>query len=263
MRSPLSTQAEAEAPHQKAFAAYIRRGEEDGFRGLALEEKAIAVADGGFLMPNQVAESVQGALRASGSLRAVANVVQVESLTYEVLVETGDTGTAWSNDVAATVETGNANIARVSVPLHELSAMPKASQRLLDDAAFDVEAWLAERIADKFARSEAAAFIIGDGVAKPSPIPSGRASHKAWRNSGAMCASRPAPCSWATDGCRHIITPMMQMIARVHTLLPSATAPNVCALRWPASRVSIRFMPIADNWPSTRGAARRRVSASS
>ena len=70
-------------------------------------------------------------------------MVQVESLTYEVLVETGDTGTAWSNDVAATVETGNANIARVSVPLHELSAMPKASQRLLDDAAFDVEAWLA------------------------------------------------------------------------------------------------------------------------
>ena len=45
--------------------------------------------------------------------------------------------------------------------------MPKASQRLLDDSAFDIEGWLAGRIADKFARSEADAFINGDGVDKP------------------------------------------------------------------------------------------------
>ena len=45
---------------------------------------------------------------------------------------------------------------------------PKASQRLLDDSAFDIEGWLAGRIADKFARAEAASFIInGDGVDKP------------------------------------------------------------------------------------------------
>jgi HK97 family phage major capsid protein len=46
--------------------------------------------------------------------------------------------------------------------------MPKASQRLLDDAAFDIEGWLAGRIADKFARAEAAAFVSGDGVNKPT-----------------------------------------------------------------------------------------------
>ncbi|MBT8474385.1 MAG: phage major capsid protein, partial [Alphaproteobacteria bacterium] len=36
-----------------------------------------------------------------------------------------------------------------------------------DDSAFDIEGWLADRIADKFARSEAAAFVSGDGVNKP------------------------------------------------------------------------------------------------
>jgi len=46
--------------------------------------------------------------------------------------------------------------------------LPKASQRLLDDTAFDIDSWLAGRIADKFARSEAAAFINGDGVDKPT-----------------------------------------------------------------------------------------------
>lgn len=169
-RSPLSTEAEAEAPHQKAFAAYVRSGDEDALRGLAIEQKAISVADGGFLMPPQVADSVQAALRGAGSLRAIANVVQVEGSTYDVLVETGDTGTAWSNDIAATAETATANIARITVPLHELSAMPKASQRLLDDAAFDVETWLAERIADRFGRAEAAAFISGNGTDKPKGV---------------------------------------------------------------------------------------------
>ena len=169
-RSPLAIEANAEAPHQKAFAAYVRSGEEDGLRGLAIEQKAISVADGGFLMPNQVAENVQNALRANGSLRAVANVVQVESLTYDVLVETGDTGTAWSNDIAATAESANAGLQRISIPLNELSAMPKASQRLLDDAAFDVEAWLSDRIAERFGRAEAAAFITGNGTDKPKGV---------------------------------------------------------------------------------------------
>jgi len=46
--------------------------------------------------------------------------------------------------------------------------LPKASQRLLDDSAFDIEGWLAGRIADKFARAEAASFISGDGADKPT-----------------------------------------------------------------------------------------------
>ena len=38
----------------------------------------------------------------------------------------------------------------------------------MDDAAFDIESWLAGRIAEKFARAEAAAFVSGDGIDKPT-----------------------------------------------------------------------------------------------
>lgn len=169
-RAPLSASAEVAAPHQKAFNAYLRSGDDDGLRGLAIEEKALSVAsDGGFLAAPTVAETVQQALRSSASLRRVANVVTVESAVYEVLVEKGELGAGWATEAAAT-ETATNGIDRISIPVHELSAMPKASQRLLDDAAFDVEGWLAERIAEKFARSEAAAFINGDGVDKPRGI---------------------------------------------------------------------------------------------
>ncbi|WP_265500835.1 phage major capsid protein [Paracoccus beibuensis] len=169
-RAPLSATAEVEVPHQKAFSAYLRSGDDDGLRGLVIEEKGLTVAsDGGFLAAPKMAETVQAVLRSGSSLRALANVVAIESAAYEVLVDKGDMGAGWATEAAA-AETGAGGIERITIPVHELSAMPKASQRLLDDAAFDVEGWLAERIADKFVRSEAAAFVKGDGVDKPRGI---------------------------------------------------------------------------------------------
>ena len=166
-RAPLSATAEVEVPHQKAFNAYLRSGDDDGLRGLAIEEKALSVAsDGGFLAAPKVAETVQNTLHSTSSLRRLANVVTIEGSVYEALVERGEMGAGWATE-AATVETANSALDRIAIPVHELSAMPRASQRLLDDAAFDVEGWLAERIAEKFARSEANAFLRGDGVDKP------------------------------------------------------------------------------------------------
>ncbi|AUH35423.1 phage major capsid protein [Paracoccus tegillarcae] len=169
-RTPLSTNAEVEVPHQKAFNAYLRSGDDDALRGLPIEEKGLTVAsDGGFLATPRVAETVQNVLSSGASLRKLAHVVMVESAAYEVLVDKGDLGAGWATEADA-IETGSSGIDRISIPVHELSAMPKASQRLLDDAAFDVEGWLAERIADKFARAEAGAFISGDGIDKPRGI---------------------------------------------------------------------------------------------
>ncbi|WJS86203.1 phage major capsid protein [Paracoccus sp. TOH] len=167
-RAPLSAEADQGAPHQKAFDAYIRHGDDGALRGLPLEGKAMTTtSDGGFLAAPTVALQVQEALNVTASLRKVANVVTVESATYEVLVDMGDIAHGWASEATAQAETGSSTVQRVVIPVHELSAMPKASQRLLDDSAFDVETWLAGRIAEKFARAEATAFVNGDGVNKP------------------------------------------------------------------------------------------------
>jgi HK97 family phage major capsid protein len=169
-RPALSRAAETELPHRKAISAYLRNGDDDQLRGLTVEEKAMSTAvaaDGGFLIDPQTAETIAGVLRGASTLRAVASVVNVEASTYDVLIDQTDIGSGWANETAAQAETGTPLIDRISIRLHELSALPKASQRLLDDTAFDVEAWLAERIADRFARAEGSAFISGNGVDKP------------------------------------------------------------------------------------------------
>jgi len=170
-RPALESAAEACVPHKKAFEAYVRNGDDDGLRGLVLEGKALNTAvagDGGYLVDPQTSETIRSVLKSTASLRQVANVVNVEATSFDVLVDHTDVGSGWATEAGSVTETDTPVIERITIPLHELSALPKASQRLLDDSAFDIEGWLAGRIADRFARAEAASFVAGDGVDKPT-----------------------------------------------------------------------------------------------
>ncbi|MEM6422444.1 MAG: phage major capsid protein, partial [Pseudomonadota bacterium] len=170
-RPALSTAAEASPAHQKAFAAFVRQGDESAMRALAVEGKGLSTAtpgQGGHLVDPRTAEAIEAQLRAGGSLRGIARVVQVDATAYDVLIDEADLEAVWADETTPTGETTAPTMARISVALHELSAAPQASQRLLDDTAFDVEMWLAERIADRFGRAETAAFVDGDGNDKPT-----------------------------------------------------------------------------------------------
>jgi HK97 family phage major capsid protein len=172
-RPALSAQAEADVPHKKAFGAYLRCGDDDGLRGLVLEGKALSTAvaaDGGYLVDPQTADTIRSLLLSTSSLRAIGNVVQVDATSFDVLIDRTEVGSGWATEAGPQTETATPTIERISIKLHELSAMPKASQRLLDDSAFDVEGWLAGKIATRFIRAEAAAFINGDGIDKPKGI---------------------------------------------------------------------------------------------
>ncbi len=168
---PVLSQADAGSSlHHKAFDAYLRRGDESPMRGLEIETKGLNTlepVDGGYLVDPQTADAIKSTLSATASIRAIATVVTVESSSFDVLIDHTDVASGWATEDDPVTESATPKIDRIPVRLHELSAMPKASQRLLDDSAFDVEGWLAGRIASKFARAEAAAFIHGDGVDKP------------------------------------------------------------------------------------------------
>jgi len=169
-RPVLSTAVDTEEPHKKAFNAYLRHGDDEALRGLTLEGKALSTAvagDGGFLVDPRTADTVKSMLVSTGSIRSIATVVTVDASNFDVLIDRSDVGTGWVTETGSVSETATPLIERISIRLHQLAAMPKASQRLLDDSAFDVEGWLAEKIASRFIRSESAAFVNGDGVDKP------------------------------------------------------------------------------------------------
>jgi HK97 family phage major capsid protein len=193
-RPALAGAAAVEAPHQKAFAAYVRSGDDDGLRGLSLEGKALNTAvngEGGYLVDPQTSARIGTVMQSTASIRQIAKIVNVEATSYDVIVDHGDVGSAWATEAGSVAESATPQIERISIPLHELAAMPKASQRLLDDSAFDVEGWLAERIADRFVRAEAAAFVSGNGTDKPK---------------GFLSHTKVANASWAWGSLGYVAT---------------------------------------------------------
>ncbi len=166
-RPALSVTAETEVPHQKAFEGYLRSGNEEALRSLDLETKGMTTTSEGVLVDQVTSEAIQSVLQSTSSIRSIATVVHVEANSYDVLVDHEDMGFTWANETATLTDSTTPQISRIPINLHELSALPKVSQRLLDDSAFDIETWLAGRIGENFARAEADAFINGDGVDKP------------------------------------------------------------------------------------------------
>lgn len=163
---------EADGPareHREAFAAYLRKGQDA--RLSAFESKALSVGsdpDGGYLVPAATAEKIVKRIFETSPIRTVASVMEIGSDRVEFLVDKDEAETGgWVAETGVRAETATPQLAKHTIAVHEQYAEPRASQKLLDDSAIDAEAWLMEKVADKFARTENAAFVAGDGAGKP------------------------------------------------------------------------------------------------
>lgn len=155
------------AGYKKAFWRMARKGDVV----LSMDEaKALSVGsdpNGGYLvMPDTTGRIVDRVFETS-DVRAYANNVVTGSDTYEGIYDTDEAAASWVHETESRAETGTPDLGVYRIPLHELQAMPKATQKMLDDSSWDVEAWLAAKVADKFARTENDAFVNGSGTGKP------------------------------------------------------------------------------------------------
>ncbi|WP_375402056.1 phage major capsid protein [uncultured Sphingomonas sp.] len=156
----------------------------DGFvrAGTTVEMKAFTGVTGdagGFAVPREIDAAIDAVLKGISPIRAIANVVKVGTAGYRKLVTTGGTPSGWASETGPRPETATPVFTEIAPPMGELYANPSASQAMLDDAAFDVEEWLAGEIATEFAKAEGAAFVGGSGVNRPKGFltyPTGPAS---------------------------------------------------------------------------------------
>ncbi len=153
-------------PARAAFVdRYLRKGQEAG-----VELKSFSGATGGaggYAVPREIDAMIDSALKAISPIRQIANVVRVGSSGYRKLVTTGGTASGWASETGARTETATPVFNEIAPPFGDLYANPAASQAMLDDAQFDVEAWLSNEIAMEFAKAEGAAFVSGSGTNRP------------------------------------------------------------------------------------------------
>ena len=143
---------------------YLRHGRTHEIKSLHGQTPS----DGGYAVPRMIDAMITRELIDISPIRALAQVVQTGSAGYRKLVSTGRVASGWVSETAGRPETDTPDFAEVAPPTGELYANPAASQAMLDDAAFDLESWLAGEIAQEFARAEGAAFIGGNGNDQPA-----------------------------------------------------------------------------------------------
>jgi HK97 family phage major capsid protein len=156
------------AEHKAAFDAYVRSGESMGLR--ALEMKALSAGsnpDGGYLVPAEVETQIGARLTAISPIRSIAGVRTISGNVYKKPFMTAGPAVGWVGETDARTQTTSPVLDELSFPAMELYAMPAATATLLEDAAVNIDVWIAQEVEQVFAAQEGTAFVTGDGSNKP------------------------------------------------------------------------------------------------
>ena len=136
--------------------------------------------NGGYLAPTEFGGIVMGRIFETSPVRSVANVMTTSASEIEFVLDDDEPDAGWVGEVSSRPETNTPGVGQIIIPAHEIYAQPKASQKLLDDAGVDIEAWLAGKVSRKFSRVENTAFVAGDGSQKAK----GFMAYAAWAAAG-------------------------------------------------------------------------------
>ena len=147
--------------YKAAFNGMLRKNE----KLLTDEEmKTLSVGsdpDGGYLVTPDTSGQIVKKVYETSPVRQYANVVTISTDSIEGVEDLEEAGAGYAGEHAVSGDTTTPKIGEWSIPVHDMDTEPKATQKLLNDAAIDVEGWLAGKIAAKRARFENSEFVTG------------------------------------------------------------------------------------------------------
>lgn len=160
--------AKTESENKESFKAFIERAVSD--EG---ERKALTTGsdpNGGYLVMPEFGGVIQTRVFETSPVRQLASVQQVSTDQFEYVLDNDEAAAGWVGETASRSETNTPTLGKLIIPVNEIYANPKATQKMLDDGIVDVEGWLSGKVAEIFARTEATSFVSGNGVLKPKGL---------------------------------------------------------------------------------------------
>ena len=136
--------------------------------------------DGGYLVPTEFGAMITGQVFETSPIRAFASVQTTNSSEIEFPLDDQEADAGWVGEVQSRPDTATPTVGIIKIPIHELYAQPKATQKLLDDAGINIESWLSGKVSRRFSRLENTAFVSGDG----SQMPKGFLAYPEWAAAG-------------------------------------------------------------------------------
>lgn len=153
---------------EENFETYLRASDDRD-----VDAKALSVGanpNGGYLVPTARSARIVTRIHEVNPVRQLATVETVGTDSLEIPIDIDEASAGWVGEMQSRPETGTPDIGVQKIAVFEIYAKPKATQKFLEDASINVEAWLAAKTGEKMGRIEAAAFINGTGVNQPRGI---------------------------------------------------------------------------------------------
>jgi HK97 family phage major capsid protein len=164
---------------RKKFNEFLRKTDTSG----SVEVRAMQTdndAQGGYLVRPEFANFTADRVFETSPLRQVARVVTISGNALTVDIDDDEAAASWGSELGTVSASDTPDVGQLVIYAHKLIAEPEISTEMLQDAAFNVEAWLQAKVADKIARSENTAFISGSGVGRPK----GLLAYSDWSGAG-------------------------------------------------------------------------------
>lgn len=153
--------------HTAAILNYLRKGEHGVSGDIKAELSVHSDPEGGYFVNPDMTGRIVEKIYETSPMRQVANVTTTNADAKEGLNDLDEASAGWVGETESRTETDTPDIGEWRIPIHEMYAEPRATQKQLEDADRDVESWLEGKLASKFGRMENTAFVSGDGIKKP------------------------------------------------------------------------------------------------
>ena len=120
--------------------------------------------DGGYWVPVERQSLIKKRQFETTPMRQLASVYSIATEATEFVLddEEFDSEKVGELDTRGNTDTGQIGI--ITIATKEQFAMPVATQKIVDDAVFNVDAWISDKISMRFARVENAETINGSGA---------------------------------------------------------------------------------------------------
>lgn len=163
------TQETGPTDEYKAFMKYARKGTD----GTTVDErKDLSVADdegGGYLVPEDYRQELIQALPDQSVMRNYARTITTSRDQIKVPTVDGSMSWYWTDETSLP-NTSDESFGQLVIPVHTSTGLIKTSRQLLEDSAFDIEAFIQEEFTNSLALEEDDVFLNGNGQSKPEGL---------------------------------------------------------------------------------------------
>lgn len=155
---------EKKARYNETFFKAMRYGEskltQDEVKILQVAQDTYA----GYLAPEQFVSRIIEIQQAVNPMRQLASVMQTSRWEVDIPYESAIPAANWVAEAGSKSETTGLTVGLYQIKPQEMYHLFKATRKMLDDASFNIEEWIASVSARKFGVLEATAMYSGNGT---------------------------------------------------------------------------------------------------